>query len=251
MDKDNHQVSIQNNDDNDKVDCADKKSVAADFKVEDLKPNMVFLTFYTIVMGLGTLQSSWTIAGNASTAPILITQFGWDKEEAVHFNSLINITAMLGMAIGSLVAGNSIVYGRRKTLIFWETVAIFACALTLVRTLPTICVGRFVLGVSAGMLNVACGKSIDETMPLNLIGAFGAITNFGINFGITWIMLLGFMLPPMEDTTQQETDQLWRIIFGLPGVIAIFHIILLLTIFKEEPIIFNISNGNLKEAQTL
>lgn len=67
--------------------------------------------------------------------------------------------------------------------------------MTLIRHLATICIGRFLLGVAAGMLNVACGKSIDETAPVYLQGAFGAVTNLGINFGVTMIMLLGYILP--------------------------------------------------------
>jgi hypothetical protein len=32
-------------------------------------------------------------------------------------------------------------------------------------TLKTICAGRLLLGISAGVLNVVAGKSLDETVP--------------------------------------------------------------------------------------
>ena len=218
-------------------------------KLDELKTNMWYLSAYTLAMSLGTLQSSWTISGNAATAPVLIVQFGWDEKQAVQFNSLINTVAIIGLTIGSLTAGFSLVYGRRKTLIFWEVVALIGCGLTLIRNLATICIGRFILGVASGMLNVACGKSIDETAPVHLQGAFGALTNLGINFGIMIIMLLGYILP--SDVEGQKTDQNWRIIFAIPGFIAFAQIGLLLFFFKEEPIIFSITNKNLDEAKAL
>ena len=112
-----------------------------------------------------------------------------------------------------MTAGFSLVYGRRKTLILWEVVALIGCGLTLIKHLAAICIGRFILGVASGMLNVACGKSIDETAPVHLQGAFGALTNLGINFGIMIIMLLGYILP--SDVEGQKTDQNWRIILML------------------------------------
>jgi hypothetical protein len=41
-------------------------------KLDELKTNMWYLSAYTLAMSLGTLQSSWTISGNAATAPVLI-----------------------------------------------------------------------------------------------------------------------------------------------------------------------------------
>ena len=41
-------------------------------KLDGLKTNMWYLSAYTLAMSLGTLQSSWTISGNAATAPVLI-----------------------------------------------------------------------------------------------------------------------------------------------------------------------------------
>ena len=63
------------------------------------------------------------------------------------------------------------------------------------------------------------------------------------------IMLLGYILP--SDIEGQKTDQNWRIIFAIPGFIAFAQIGLLLFFFKEEPIIFSITNKNLDEAKAL
>ena len=81
---------------------------------------------------------------------------------------MINTSAILGLTIGSLTAGFFLVYGRNKAIIIWEVIAIFGCGLTLIKTLATICVGRFIIGLTAGVMNVACAKAMDETIPLEV-----------------------------------------------------------------------------------
>ena len=73
---------------------------------------------------------------------------------------------MVGLTIGSLSAGFSLVYGRNKAIIIWQFIAIIGCGLTLFRTLPTICIGRFLIGLAAGLMYVACSKATDETIPI-------------------------------------------------------------------------------------
>jgi hypothetical protein len=62
-------------------------------------------------------------------------------------------------------------------------------------------------------------------------------------------MLLGYILP--ADFEGQKTDQNWRIIFAIPGFIALAQIGLLLFFFREEPIIFSITMKKLEEAKAL
>jgi MFS family permease len=116
-------------------------------------------------VSLGTLQTSWSIAGNTSTAEILIAKFGWDEAQARRNNSFINSVGLLGLIFGALSAGFFIPYGRRKATITWQLVAIVGCGISLVRTLPTILIGRFLIGLCAGVMNVCTGKSIVETAP--------------------------------------------------------------------------------------
>jgi len=95
----------------------------------------------------------------------LISQFGWDSEQAIRYNTLINSSAMVGLAVGSLTAGYSVVYGRNKAILYWNCIVILGCGLTLIRTMATICIGRLLIGLAAGLMNVACSKAIDETIP--------------------------------------------------------------------------------------
>ena len=161
----------------------------------------------------------------------------------------MNASAVLGLFIGSLGASKLIVLGRRRASLLVQTAAIFGCALTLIRTLPTICLGRFITSFAGGVANIAMGKSIDETMPPRLVGIFGIQTNFLITVGIMFAMFLGAILPQNE--ADYLDDKNWRIIYAMPGVFAVVQIVIYLTILREEPINYCIANGRDEEALKL
>jgi MFS family permease len=116
----------------------------------------------------------------------------------MRYNTIINTSAMVGLTVGSFIAGYSIIHGRVKAIIVWQVVALIGCGLTLVRTLPTICLGRFMIGLCAGCMNVAAAKCIDETVPSQLQSAFGATTNLVTMFACMLAMILGFILPTSD-----------------------------------------------------
>jgi len=67
--------------------------------------------------------------------------------------------------------------------------------ISLILTVPTIIIGRFICGFSAGILNMSCSKSIVESVPVTYTGAFGAMTNVFLNIGMMVCTVLGMALP--------------------------------------------------------
>ena len=122
-------------------------------------------------------------------------------------------------------------------------------AITLVRTVPTICVGRFLYSVTAGHMNIIMGKAIDETLPVSISGKFGTLTNTYICFGVMGIFFLGVLIP--EDPDEYVNDEMWRLIYAMPIFIAIIQIVLFLFVFKEEPIAYSIGMERYDEAEKL
>lgn len=90
------------------------------------------MIIYLIAVGIGSFQTGWAICGNSQTAQILIAKFGWDKTQAQTYNSIINSSAILGLAIGSMTAGKAIALGRRRAGIIAEVTVIVASLLTMV-----------------------------------------------------------------------------------------------------------------------
>ena len=56
-------------------------------------------------------------------------------------------------------------------------------------------IGRFLWGMAAGVYTVLVPKFINETVPSNLKGPFGAMSQFMVTFGIVVPALLALNLP--------------------------------------------------------
>ena len=59
----------------------------------------------------------------------------------------------------------------------------------------SLCSGRFLFGVAAGMYSVVVPKFINETAPIELKGSYGAITQFYVTFGIMIAFLMALPVP--------------------------------------------------------
>ena len=131
---------------------------------------------------------------------------------------MINSSAILGLAIGSMTAGKAIALGRRRAGIIAEVAVIVASLITMVQTLQTICFGRFILGLAAGVLNIVMGKSLDETVLSQYSTLFGCMTNAFICTSVWLAMIMGLILPKEEEDFVADNN--WRIVFGMPIVFA-------------------------------
>ena len=111
-------------------------------------------------------------------------------------------------------------------------------SISLIRTVATIIIGRFISGFAAGVLTTAMTKCIVETLPNHLAGTFGAATAISINFAGVICLVLGLTLP--EDPAKYKDDQNWRIIYGFPYIFATMQLLLMVIVFKYEPVNFSI-----------
>lgn len=94
------------------------------------------------------------------------------------YSTVLNTSGIVGISLGSLYGGDFTATGRRKTLIYFNMLALVGTALSLVLHFKVMCVGRFIYGFSAGVLLCATPKVMEETIPTELIDkGFGASTN--------------------------------------------------------------------------
>ena len=79
-------------------------------------------------------------------------QFGWAEEDIKLYNSILGNCGLVGVMIGSLFGGPLIVKGRRRAILNFSIVMCFGVGLTLIQTMPTMCIGRLITGFSGGIL---------------------------------------------------------------------------------------------------
>ena len=113
---------------------------------------MSALMMYTLLVGFGNLQAGFAIAGNNQVAPVIKIKFGWSKDDATLYNTMISSSAIIGVVIGALAGGKFIQYGRRKSLIIFNLISALSLILCMFLNLGAICAGRLIFGFCCGVL---------------------------------------------------------------------------------------------------
>ncbi|KAI5369878.1 Putative major facilitator, sugar transporter, major facilitator superfamily [Septoria linicola] len=149
--------------------------------------------------------------------PMNPTQFG-----------LVSSFFTLGGLIGALSAGPvTATHGRLKTMIWLSAFAVVGPVFE--AAAPNIAVmafGRLVAGIGAGGATVVVPIYISEISPPSKRGFFGAFTQILTNCGILITQALGLFM---------SKGQLWRVILGIGGVIALVQMVGLLLGGQESP----------------
>ena len=157
---------------------------------------MCFLWMYATALGIGVLQIPMVLTGNSLTPPIFAAKFGWTEEQTKLNNTLITTAGVIGMTLGSFLGGKIISLGRRKAALLTQAMALVGGCLTQILNVPTMCIGRLLYGIAAGTASLIMAKSIIETVPGELGGQFGILTNAFIAVGImNMFFLAGAVLP--------------------------------------------------------
>jgi MFS family permease len=161
-------------------------------------PRDLMLYFYVFSLALGVFQTGWAIFGNTQTALVFIQKFGWNSQQAKLYTTLFSNSSIVGLFIGSLVGGKIVAMGRRRAILAMNAAIILGTSITLIRTIPTIMIGRFICGCAAGVFNICMSKSICETVPASKSSIFEPMTNISINLAGVIALLLGLTLPDQE-----------------------------------------------------
>lgn len=153
------------------------------------------------------------------------------------WTSSIQIGWALGAWFGNLSANSIIKRGRLNATILTFVVFIAATVLTVLESLPSIIVGRFLQGfVAPGIAASLVSMYISETVPNHMVGKFGVLIQWQFMNGVLLANVLGHWAPASTDSTvqQMKDSQYWRYSFGSIGVIYLVAFILFIIFFRHE-----------------
>ena len=124
--------------------------------------------------------------------------------QAKLYTTLISNSSIVGLTIGSLVGGKVVAYGRRRAILLMNVAIIIGTLITLILTIPTIMIGRFICGCAAGVFNICMSKSICESVPASRSSIFEPMTNISICVAGVICLFLGLALPDKVDDYAQD-----------------------------------------------
>ena len=122
--------------------------------------------------------------------------------------------------------------GRLVALYIFLGGVFVATCIQSIKTIPTLLIGRIILGYFIGVVPVLTGKIIDETAPDYLKGPLGGLIQLFITTGLSICFIYG-LFDPEEDDLRRET-RLWFWLNILPGKLVVFWTLLLVLIFRHD-----------------
>ena len=136
----------------------------------NMSVNKWFLFIFMTTFNMPGLVLGYAMAYANPLTTCFNLKFGWDTDaEKAHYNSLIGSSLVLGMTIGAVCGGILMRIGRRRAVIIVNTLGIIGCALTITPLdYVRILIGRFLLGLSVGLISSICPKMLEETIPNHL-----------------------------------------------------------------------------------
>ena len=100
---------------------------------------------------------------------------GWSDDTAQTWSTTITSITIAGAMCGALFSGVFTKYGKKRMIQVLNVILLCAVAVCMVNSIYVIAVGRFFWGVCAGSYTVMCPKFLNEYLPIELKGSFGAI----------------------------------------------------------------------------
>ena len=162
------------------------------------------------------------------------------------FNSVVSGAIPIGAIFGSIIGGILVGYGRRKAVIIIWIMQIIGSLFCLVFNFAWLILGRLTQGVVIGCFTVVSPLFIREISPKSISGSLGMSSQGMVVFGGILAKSSAFLVPLKEDE-DLLTSENWKIIFGFPGVVAFFQLLLMIFIFKFESPIFYLNQGDNKQ----
>mmetsp|Transcript_5238 Transcript_5238/g.6216 ORF Transcript_5238/g.6216 Transcript_5238/m.6216 type:complete len:491 (+) Transcript_5238:21-1493(+) len=208
------------------------------------KINMAYLGPWMAVVAIGMFQFGFSIAMFNIFTKSLFLQYQHDDKEVISniddFNSAVTTIIPVGAVAGAFTGGILSNLGRRFAIFIVNAVIVVGVGLTMIYNFWALMGGRLLIGYGVGTFTVISPLFISETSPEEVAGSLGAINQFMVTAGIMIADILGFAVPYAQKEGEINingevyTSQVWRIVFAIPGGIAIIQTILLLLIFRYD-----------------
>eukprot|EP00386_Alphamonas_edax_P007830 GDKI01025942.1.p1 GENE.GDKI01025942.1~~GDKI01025942.1.p1 ORF type:complete len:525 (-),score=128.42 GDKI01025942.1:351-1925(-) len=210
---------------------------------------------------LGSFLFGYNIAVLNTAMPLIVQSMEWcgdgmriDCDAARTNKAVINTAVFLGAAIGCLLAGRLLPFGRRKVLLFNTILFLIGTLLACVSwNFTGLLCGRLVTGLAVGVVTVAVPAYISEVAPEDQKGFYGVMHQLTLTIGILLAIALGLPLTTPDPTHPQKTDTFsaiwWRVMIGLGCIPAVLQSVFFACVYTTETPLWLIEQNRSTEAE--
>ena len=108
---------------------------------------------------------------------------------------ILTSSGVLGIMVGTFTANLIVPYGRRKTILVSQIIAIAGGLMNFILNFWVLIAARIIYGIATGLAVVAVVIYFSETIPASRTGRYGFAINLGIVIGVTIMLCLGLFKP--------------------------------------------------------
>ena len=216
---------------------------------KDVKKCYVLMNVFAISLGFmqfGIGMNSWS-----NTQPAFKVYFGWTDSQETTNGDILQSIIILGAAVGALSCAKFLAIGKYRLLLILNIVLCIGVGITLVgKYVWLMCIGRFIWGLSFGAFSVVSAKMVNEIVPVELGGSYGAMNQMSLCFGAALPGTMALAYPiNFNNLTKDDfyVDQYFRYIWMLPLVVSALQVLLLLTCFRNETPVYLKEKGRDEE----
>ena len=192
-------------------------------------------------MGLSSANFGFAVGSNGQALVALKKQFSWTSDEIDSNTQLISTIGIGGIAVGSIIGGKLIQFGKRRMIILSNLCVIITSLKSLPKNWPLMVTSRFLFSFFAGIHVSMTPKILDETIPGQLMDyGFAASTNVFINIFLMIELLMGMGYPDDTDSPILRTTNYWQAFFIAPIPVMILALILNIFVFKQDSLLYHI-----------
>jgi MFS family permease len=200
--------------------------------------NKIYLFFNTLTISLGFMQFGVGMNSWSNTQGAFAQYFGWDTKETNRNGDILQSVIILGAAIGALSCSKLLSIGKLRLIFVLNVIIVIGVGISLIgKYVWLMCIGRLIWGFSFGAFSVVSAKMVNEILPVELSGPFGAINQMALCFGAAIPGTFALSYPNKFDdlpTDDFYVSQYFRIMWCVPLVVSAIQVILLLTVFNHE-----------------
>ena len=204
-----------------------------------LKGRTNFVLMFALLQFVIGFQLGYIMCYTNQINPALNAKFGWDDHQATINESIIGSIATVALMISASVSGQIIQRGRRQALIISAFVGMLGTGITMIQNFWAIVIGRFIYGLSVGMIAIAMPRLMEETVPNRLVGLFGSL--YCLTFAVATLIAyaLAVFLPPDEGHDEELIEtHVTQVVFGLPIVFYLIQLLMQVTYFNQDSVKF-------------
>jgi hypothetical protein len=169
------------------------------------------------------------------------------KKHKIFYDGIFGQANLPFAALSSIICGRLLNFGRRPILMLTSVFSFLGMLIYLIDSIWAFIMGKAVMGIAFGMLQLIGGRVIEEYVPPQLYGTVMLIYMFTQTLSLMITVIIASNFIP-TDPVKLATSNFWRGFLVWPLPLTVIALAIIFFLLKHEPPKFLITQGRQGDA---